>query len=872
MMRYFRCAAIALAAVSLVLVLSSFQTARAQRLLFDELHRMLPADNSLTYDIALGDVDGDGDQDVFMANDGQNRLYLNDGTGVFSDATSRIPAHDYHSNSVALGDVDGDGDLDALIGNGGYHFAQPNQLYLNDGAGVFTDASFQIPAHVEDTYSVVFGDVDGDGDLDAWIGNLGIYQEYFPWIYEPNRLYLNNGLGMFSDASSQIPYDISRTTTIVLGDVDGDGDLDAMIGNAFHEKTELALNDGTGFFSDATSQMPTDSDYTQSLTLGDVDGDGDLDVTVANLTYSRLYLNDGAGVFSDATMQFPASGGDAWSIALGDVDGDSDLDALIGFNTTFNTTPNRLLLNDGAGVFSDASSQIPNEEHITQVVAFCDADGDGDLDAFIGESCAQNRLYLNDGNGTFTDATTPAPNSIGINTSVAIGDVDNDGDLDAMMGIDTFVYNFRARNRLYLNNGLGGFTDATPQIPNHDERTSSVVLGDVDGDGDLDAFIGNKDYQERNRLYLNDGSGIFTDAAAQIPDHEGRTYSVVFGDVDGDGDLDVFIGNHWDPNRLYLNDGAGVFTDATSQIPADNDYTYAVALGDVEGDGDLDAFIGNSAFPSRNRLYLNDGAGVFTDATSQIPSHTDRTSSITLGDVDGDGDLDAFIGNGATGGNEELDRLYLNNGVGVFSDAPLQVPSYEEITEDVVLADVDNDGDLDAVVAVLRSQSHLFLNDGKGVFIDATFMFPHLSNYILAMALGDLDGDGDLDCLAGTDAGRQSMFYTNLLRQIAWRGVPRIGKPLVMDLFGFPNAPFVAAASGRTAAVLFPPYGTLWLDPGAIVFRTAGNLDKNGRTSLVFAVPPGPAIVGVSLYWQAAFGPRWQARLSNLEMTTFTDL
>ena len=84
----------------------------------------------------------------------------------------------------------------------------------------------------------------------------------------------------------------------------------------------------------------------------------------------------------------------------------------------------------------------------------------------------------------------------------------------------------------------------------------------------------------------------------------------------------------------------GTFTDATSQIPVDNDWSCAVAFGDVDGDGDLDAFIGNDG--QQNRLYLNDGTGVFSDATSQLPGISDNTYVVALGDVDADGDMDVM--------------------------------------------------------------------------------------------------------------------------------------------------------------------------------------------------------------------------------------
>ena len=141
------------------------------------------------------------------------------------------------------------------------------------------------------------------------------------------------------------------------------------------------------------------------------------------------------------------------------------------------------------------------------------------------------------------------------------------------------------------------------RIPYVDDKTHSIALGDVDGDGDLDAYIGNQaEYGIENFLYLNDGTGFFTDAANQIPVDFGRTFSAALVDVDSDGDLDAFLGNHYGQNRLFLNDGSGLFDGGEQQIPIDRTEASSVAFGDVDGDGDLDAMVGNN--DAQNNLLL----------------------------------------------------------------------------------------------------------------------------------------------------------------------------------------------------------------------------------------------------------------------------
>ncbi len=825
---------------------------RAQPQLFGDLHRMLSWDADAGADLVLGDVDGDGDLDALIGF-GEPRLLLNEGSGVFAESAGQLPPG--IATSLALGDVDGDGDLDAMVGNTGPPNGPGNRLLLNDGSGVFAEATGQLPPG--GTEALALGDVDGDGDLDAVM---------------PARLFLNDGSGFFSDATSPLSPNPGLPTSIALGDVDADGDLDALIGLTSYVGVpdRLLLNDGSGGFIVATGQLPPILDFTEAVALGDVDGDGDLDALMGNGDLfgvglgeqNRLYLNDGSGVFADATVKLPAILDTTKAVSLGDVDGDGDLDALVG-NGPYKGPGelDRLHLNDGSGVFTDATPQLPGILDYTRGLALGDVDGDGDLDIltanYIGSStfAALDRLYLNDGSGAFTDSNAQLPPNGGETRAVAAGDVDGDGDLDALVLRSSLG---GGPERLLLNDGAGGFSDASGQLPAVSGYSAAVALGDVDGDGDLDALVG--DYGE-DRLYLNDGSGVFADATVQVPAVLDATQALALGDVDGDGDLDALLGNGTgsigQPKRLYVNDGSGVFTDATAQLPLLLDSTIALALGDVDGDGDLDALIGNYGQPAR--LHLNDGSGFLSDASSQLPPIGVYTASIAMGDVDADGDLDALMG------SVQL-RLLLNDGSGVFADATAQLPADPPSTPSLALGDVDGDGDLDALLANLY-QNRLYLNEGSGAFVDATPLIP-AGGLGRIVTLADLDGDGDLDAWLGI-AGQDRLF-SNLTRQIAWRGIPRIGKPLTFDLFGPSWGAFFLGFSFGTANVSMPPLGTLRLDPSSMFFLIGGLLDADGRASLTYPVPANSALVGASLYWQALVAA--PARFTNLEITTLTDL
>jgi hypothetical protein len=151
--------------------------------------------------------------------------------------------------------------------------------------------------------------------------------------------------------------------------------------------------------------------------------------------------------------------------------------------------------------------------------------------------------------------------------------------------------------------GTGAFTDSGQRLGN--AKTQSVALGDLDGDGDLDAFTAGDTFNNiPNKIWLNDGVGNFTDSGQSVS----RSYFIALGDLDSDGDLDAFAVNGAWPSRVWLNDGAGVFVDSGQRL--DGDYSWGVALGDVDGDGDLDALVVNEF--EDNVVWLNDGTGSFS--------------------------------------------------------------------------------------------------------------------------------------------------------------------------------------------------------------------------------------------------------------------
>jgi hypothetical protein len=351
---------------------------------------------------------------------------------------------------------------------------------------------------------------------------------------------------------------------------------------------------------------------------------------------------------------------------------------------------------------------------------------------------------------------------------VELVDVDADGDLDLFRAEGTASPAPRP-NLLYINNGSGVYSDQTALRlpPGPPANSSEVEFADVDGDGDLDGIVANLGPEQ---LLLNNGAGFFTDGSAThlpppLPLFENISIEARFADVDADGDPDILLANEnpfdFSPtagaqNRIWINDGTGHYTDQTvGRLPIRNDQTQGFAVGDIDADGDLDAIVVNIL---QDFVLINDGTGHFTDETaSRFPTVADATRKGILADFNGDGWLDLFMGNSQA----QAERLYLNNGGGVFVDRTAgNVPAKADTTTDVEVADLDTDGDLDLYVvnAGAFQVGHGFLgeanvylrNNGHGKFHDQTKThFPDEARPSTSAAVGDVDGDDDLDLVIG---------------------------------------------------------------------------------------------------------------------------
>lgn len=340
----------------------------------------LPTSLSFVH-MAVGDVDGDGDLDVYISgtqsNDFIGKLFLNNGYGLFTEKTNaNLIGTSYGSSEFA--DVDGDGDLDLVIC--GRSATNPSvtivtRVYKNDGTGVFTLTNNNLVG-VEGG-QLATGDIDGDGDVDLVITGFAAGN------VRTTKVYKNDGNGTFTEFAAGLP-NLSKST-IALGNVDHDypanNTIDYVIGGEGATNTAISVynNSGTGAATLITNYaLPNTSEG--MIRLFDYDNDGDLDLIVTGGDYaSRIFRNNGAGQYLANADQLPAF--NFCSVAVGDFNGDGYKDFIINGRESSNQKALIFINNAGDGTFTQHSQVLSGGQRGNIVTG--DFDSDGDLDIIV---------------------------------------------------------------------------------------------------------------------------------------------------------------------------------------------------------------------------------------------------------------------------------------------------------------------------------------------------------------------------------------------------------------------------------------------------------------------------------------------------------
>ncbi|MFQ5738134.1 MAG: CRTAC1 family protein [Acidobacteriota bacterium] len=412
--------------------------------------------------------------------------------------------------------------------------------------------------------------------------------------------------------------------------------------------------------------------------------------------------------------------------------------------------------------------------------AVSDYDNDGDPDVYLCDSYGwPNLLYRNNGDGTFSDVTEAAGvGSLGYSHMALFLDLDNNGFDDLVVINDNSSLDLRfPGSQIFRNNGDGSFTDVTPDsgfVP-VDPVFGGATAGDYDQDGDLDLFVVGW-YEYSTYLYRNEGGFQFTDvtdSAQARPTGQRAQWTPLFVDVDNDGRQDIFCAVDFQEDYLLHNNGDGTFTDFSASagtLHVAND--MGVAVADFDNDLDLDLYTTNITGPEDcnspagcNMLYVNDGAGHFSDQTLRHGlGDTAWGWGVWFFDADLDGDRDLLAVNGwmqpqwVTPAN-----FFVNDGEGRFLERARQAHiAHEGNTRSLVPLDFDQDGDVDFLLFDVLAPATVYRN-----------VTPHGRNrYLVVEAEGRLSNRNGVGTRVYVEAGGRVQMGEILVGGSFYAGPP----------------------------------------------------------------------------------------------------
>jgi hypothetical protein len=732
------------------------------------------------YGIAVGDVDGDGDQDLVASTYGTtgqgntSALRLNNGNGTFTYAS--LPSG-YGTDSgvidVTLADVDNDGDLDIISANA---LNSSTSVFLNNGAGRFVNRAN--PTVRRSPRRVITADVDGDGDLDL----LTVGADGFVSIR------LNLGDGNFYGGSEVTVGD--NPLGLTTADIDGDGDLDLLTANngsnGMGNTVSIRLNNGTGTFSGNTEVVVGTGP--SSVAVADVDGDGDLDLLAANggpnwtgNTVS-VRLNNGSGNFSGSAEVAVGTGPSYLLTADVDADGDQDL---LTANYATNTVSVRL--NNGTGTFNGgADPQVDTNTFSgrgAQGLALADLDGDSDLDLVVANS---GNLASSTVSVRFNQVAPPAL----LGFTPAVGPP---GIQVVLTGTNLASTTAVAFNGISANFTINSATQLTAIVPTTattgpvsiTAAGSTVVSTQVFTVSNV--FTVQSFLPTRNQLQVPRSAALAVSFDAPVStlatslgalrvfsaQHGGRKAgtATVNGNIlsfnpsssyqPGETVMATLTTGVKNSNGLNLargqvvqftvgvGAGTGTFTSAvTVPMPPT---PHQVLAADMNGDGTPDIL--SSSYGSYGiSLRFNTGTGTTYTGTATVPMP--EPSAFGVADLDNDGALDVF---GAAANHPRL-TVCFNNGQGTSFSTSDYIPTAISTASKVLAADLNADGFLD-LLAVSGGQVSVRLNDGARGFTGTTdiSLSPAGSlpfSIAVDIAVADVDSDGDWDLLTAN-------YYTN---------------------------------------------------------------------------------------------------------------
>ncbi|PWK22139.1 VCBS repeat protein [Arcicella aurantiaca] len=642
--------------------------------------------------ITIGDVNNDNWLDIYISNDFYERdyLYINQKNGTFKeDLENEMPHISLSSMGADIADINNDGNLDIFVTDmlpegderlkqtttfdgydlnefkikqGYHHQSARNMLHVNNGDGTFSESGQLAGVHATDwSWGALMFDMDNDGQKDLFVAN-GINkdltdQDYVAFLGDdktkqmaiqdprfnpkdlinktpstpvPNYAFRNLGGLRFENASQNFGLNrMGFSNGSAYGDLDNDGDLDLVVNNnnepvsIYRNKENETLKNhylkvklkGTAKNLDGIGSTVKIYQKSQCQTLQQMPNRGfqsSVDLTLNFGLGQNLAIDSLVIIWNDDKKQVIKNPKSDQLLVLDY----KNANQLFKFQPLATSLP-----------FTDITTQTLDFKHVendfvdynrdlllkqkysTQgpALAVGDVNDDGLDDAYIGGSqgFAKN-LYIQQKDGKMLPAKTEAfsrDNYLEI-VDALFFDADNDKDLDLYVVTGSNEYNpddLQLRDRLYMNDGKGNFTENT-NLPAILASGSCVKAGDYDKDGDLDLFVGTRltpslyGRNPESTLLQNDGKGNFKDVTKTVlgdARNVGMITDVAWLDVNGDKYPELILVGDWMPVTILKNE-KGVFKkDADSEIPVSNGWWNCMQPADIDGDGDTDFVLGN---------------------------------------------------------------------------------------------------------------------------------------------------------------------------------------------------------------------------------------------------------------------------------------
>jgi len=639
--------------------------------------------------IAVADMNNDGKSDVVMANSNTTTLSvtLGKGDGTFQPAIVTFLSSGQSPSFITIADINVDGKPDLMTLN---QFSSGSSVLLGRGDGTFQSP---ISAPVDfSTTAIAAGDFNSDGKPD-----LAFTSTSFPG--PAISVCLGNGDGTFRPRQN-FPVGSANPVSVALGDINGDGKLDAAVANSSPNNVSVLIGTGDGNLLPVTN-IPVDSNP-RSLTITDFDGDhkSDLAVVLQNLDEISILLGNGNGTF-----QFPLNIGVSLNptfMTAADFNGDQIPDLVVAHSSQFSGAGSvSLLLGIGDGSFQAPASYALSGS--PTMLAMGDFNGDGFRDVVVSQPSLSfasggmiSELFGN-GDGTFQSA---AKINISAPNSVAVGDFDRNGILD--LAVDSNSLGTHTLS-IFTGNGDGSFRAGTSMTLNFSSSVSQPAVGDFNNDNIPDLAVCSSSLIE---VLLGNGNATFQ--TPRTLNTNNSPFSLAVADFNSDGNMDLIAAGSFSPSiiGILLGNGNGTFQAPKNFTTATS--ISAITTGELNGDGRPDLVIASSNTNSVS-VFLGIGDGTVS-LLRDIPVGRSPLA-VTVGDMNSDGFADIVTANSSS---SNVSILLGNGGGGfqaAFNFAVIGNPS------SLTLGDFNNDKQLDVAVTNTGSNTVSVLLTTGSAFI-----------------------------------------------------------------------------------------------------------------------------------------------------------